>query len=55
MVNQGEQVEQCTVVLQALDSPDTTLNRSKHISAVSNPANFDREEAALQYYSIIVF
>ena len=34
-----------TFVLQALDSPDII------ISAVSNLTNFDREEAALQYYS----
>ena len=43
-----------TFVLQALDSPDIILYRSKHISAVSNPAIFDREETALQYYRIIV-
>ena len=40
-----------TFVLQGLDSPDIILYRSNCISAVSNPTNFDREEAALQYYS----
>ena len=45
-----------TFVLQALDSPDIALilYRSKHISAVFNPASFDREEAALQYYTVVV-
>ena len=40
-----------TTALQALDSPDIILNISKHISVVSNPANFDRKEAALQLFS----
>ena len=44
-----------TFVLQMLDSPDIILYiSSKHISAISSPANFDREEAALQNYSIMV-
>ena len=41
----------CSFVLQALDCPDIILYRSKHISAVSNPTDFYREEAALQYYT----
>ena len=40
-----------TFVFQALDSSDIILYRSKHVSAVSSPTNFDRKETALQYYS----
>ena len=34
-----------------LKVPAVILYRSKHISAVSNPTNFDLEEAALQFVS----
>ena len=42
-----------TTGLEALDSPDMILYRSKHVSSGFGPRNiwFDREETALQYNS----
>ena len=43
----GEQVEYLCIASTGF--PDIILYRSKHISAISNPTDLDREEAASQF------